>query len=864
MADLLIIRNKCDRATEYTNWVGEGLKGYLEGEGHSVRDLADEDASPEKVAQWLRYGNQKTMRAVIAFDHGSAHAFFGEKGGAIEPVIDLGNVGRLTKKLHVYTLACSTNADGGLGETALEEGCFSWLGYKEPVYAAKSQSYKECIWSYIEALAQGKTMEDCEQALRQAYAARTGQSFIYQYNLDRLLLRRSADEMTINSHNRVTERSKAPRPPFRRLRAFAFDPSLSRRIETADINEVTLKIAWEDGLKVGPVDEYLEVVDYDPASGLFYPPVDLEDPNLLAQDGLPPSEANPLFHQQMVYAVARTTIRHFEEALGRRALWAPRIYKPKRGRLLRDEFVPRLRIYPHALREANAYYSPRKKALLFGYFPASTTTPGENLPGGTVFACLSHDIVAHETTHALLDGLHRRFIEPSNVDVWALHEAFADMVALFQHFTYPEVLRHQISRTRGDLERQNLLAQLAQQFGQAIGRYGALRDALGTTDPKTGKWKPEDPDPQAILRTTEPHARGAILVATVFDAFLTIYKWRIRDLLRIATQGTGELPPGELHPDLVDRLAQEAAKTARHILRMCIRALDYCPPVDVTFGDYLRALITADADMVTDDRWNYRLAVIEAFRDRGIYPRDVRNLSVESLLWDKPSEKDQDAYRRLFRQRKYNDRLRRVVRQWGLTADREDIYNECERSAAMLHGWFTEPTAGDAAKAAHLVLDPDTKKDFYRGKDDRPTLEVHSVRPARRMKPDGQTIADLVIEVTQRRRGYYERSVQDKADSGEARPPDPDFIFRGGCTLLVSLETGEVRYCVYKRIDSDRRLDSQREFLTSRLRPSLGASYYGDPARTYFKDLVEEAEGRKPLSIEPLALLHRSYEKQEV
>ena len=29
----------------------------------------------------------------------------------------------------------------------------------------------------------------------------------------------------------------------------------------------------------------------------------------------------------------------------------------------------RLRIYPHALRDRNAFYSPDKKALLFGYFP---------------------------------------------------------------------------------------------------------------------------------------------------------------------------------------------------------------------------------------------------------------------------------------------------------------------------------------------------------------------------------------------------------------------------------------------------------------------------------------------------------------
>src|SRR5712664_4193015 len=74
---------------------------------------------------------------------------------------------------------------------------------------------------------------------------------------------------------------------------------------------------------------------------------------------------------------------------------------------------------PHALREANAYYSPRKKAILFGYFQSGSSRSGEST---TVFSCLSHDIIAHEVTHALLDGMHRRFAEPSNSDVLAFHE----------------------------------------------------------------------------------------------------------------------------------------------------------------------------------------------------------------------------------------------------------------------------------------------------------------------------------------------------------------------------------------------------------------------------------------------------------
>jgi hypothetical protein len=339
----------------------------------------------------------------------------------------------------------------------------------------------------------------------------------------------------------------------------------------------------------------------------------------------------------MVYAVAMTTIQNFEKALGRKALWSS--YRGGKEK----EFLQRLRIYPHALRQANAYYSPAKKALLFGYFPASSSAPGDHIPNGIVFTCLSHDIIAHETTHALLDGMHRRFVENSHRDSLAFHEAFADIVALFQHFSFPEVLRQQIAKTRGDLASQSLLGQLAQQFGKAIGQYGALRDAIGEFDEKEKKWKPCEPEPTDYQTVLEPHARGAILVAAVFEAFLSIYKCRIADLLRIASEGTGILTPGDLHPDLVNRLADEASKSAQHVLNMCIRALDYCPPVDITFGDYLRAIITADTDLYAEDEFGYRIAFIEAFRRRGIYPRNIRTLSEESLSWSSIPDKDQQV-----------------------------------------------------------------------------------------------------------------------------------------------------------------------------------------------------------------------------
>jgi hypothetical protein len=160
-------------------------------------------------------------------------------------------------------------------------------------------------------------------------------------------------------------------PKERLLQVFAFDPSLNLSLDTAVVNHLRLSIPWVD-LEPGPVGEYLEVVDVDPPSRRFYPPVDLDDPYLLVQDGLNPSEGTPQFHQQMAFAVASRTIRNFEQALGRKAQWSAHLEQIAGGPS-KESFVQRLRLYPHALREANAYYSPAKKAVLFGYCPAFWT-----------------------------------------------------------------------------------------------------------------------------------------------------------------------------------------------------------------------------------------------------------------------------------------------------------------------------------------------------------------------------------------------------------------------------------------------------------------------------------------------------------
>jgi hypothetical protein len=611
--------------------------------------------------------------------------------------------------------------------------------------------------------------------------------------------------------------SQPPPPSYRLLRGYAFDPSLATSLQTALVSEVMYKVPWER-LSEGPVGEYVEVVDFDPASGCFYAPVDLDHPDILAQNGLSPSEGNPQFHQQMVYAVVMTTIDRFERALGRKALWADRYEKdgsvPTEG-----QFIQRLRIYPHALRMANAYYSRRKGGLLFGYFPATEDRSSGHFPGGMVFTCLSHDVVAHETTHALLDGFHQHFMEATNPDILAFHEAFADIVALFQHFTFPDVLAHQITRTRGNLGTENLLAQLATQFGHARGFHGALRDAIGKYDTDQQQWVKHVADPTELDSTFEVHARGAILVAAVFDAFLSIYQNRTRDLVRLSTQGTGKLLDEALHPDLVNRLAGEAAKSASHVLNMCIRALDYCPPVDLTFGEYLRALITADMDLMPLDHHHYRVAFIEAFRRRGIYPRDVRTLSEASLRWARPEEDpslEPGQMAAMVQNFIEHIRLREHVDKLRYTRERVVIWQRTRQIRSDLHQ-FIKTEAEKAELIQQLTGLALTEYQAPEGvsvrRDGYPVFAVHALREARRQREDGRALNQVFMTLLQKETMEHQGQ---------------QYTIRAGSTLVFDLDDMRLVYVIRKGLHDKARLLRMIEFQEQQAsNGSLATTYFG-------------------------------------
>jgi hypothetical protein len=621
---------------------------------------------------------------------------------------------------------------------------------------------------------------------------------------------------------------RLPPPAVRPLKVYALDPSAGNYVG----NQMTINVKWEQ-LGPGPVGAKVAVVDYDPVNRIYYPPVDLDDPYVLIRGGLDPTESDPRFHQQMVYAVATETIEKFESALGRRLHW----HRAERVTVGDDEDTPPadaadrswrkaddiwvLHLYPHAMVQENAFYSRQAKGILFGYFKARTSNQGRNLPGQRVFTCLSHDIIAHETTHAIVDGIRAYFTEPTNPDVLAFHEGFADLAALFQHFSHRAALLDTLQKTGGrlyDFELRpvsaplsegdsnasghepggpafaaqvrefNPLIQLAQQFGEARGGGHGLRSALGTP-PDSNDYK---------TRVNDPHFRGSILVAAVFDAYFTIYVQRTSNLFRVFRAGGGNPHPDQLPVPLAELLAEAAANLASDFFQVCARGLDYCPPVDVTFGDYLRALITVDCDLRPADT-DVRDALMQAFRLRGIYAEDASFFSQDALCWPEVTHEFPPlAETEVIVDKKTREHgLRPLVfgNPNGLSSAEKDINGQVLRQYARAH-----------AAALGLDPDPDLPQDNL--------LQVPSFHPTFRIAPDGGLRLEMVVEVVQTRRVPF-----------DARFPHAgSFPLRGGATLIISapqLDYGkpaapQVRFAIRKPLvgpEGDRRLAGQREYL---------------------------------------------------
>lgn len=491
-------------------------------------------------------------------------------------------------------------------------------------------------------------------------------------------------------------------------------------------------------MEPGPWGPRFHVVDYSTVDRTLEPAFDFdrsgpgEPQDLFAEATDGELLADRRFHAQNVFAIASRTLAAFEFALGRRIPWSFDSHQ--------------LYLVPHAFREPNAFYSDAEQALLFGDVVAS---------GRMVSTSLSHDIVAHETTHAILDGLRERFDVPGLPDQAAFHEGFADVVALLSVFGLSEVVDRLISqRPDGTLRdtdvtpgrlRELSLVRLAEEFGDALHdeRGQGLRNSA-TLEPSEG-WKDLD-----RAEWLEPHRRGEILVAAVMHALIELWSERLKTLVQ----------HGELNRA---RAAEDGAKVADHLLTMMIRAIDYCPPVEFEFADFLDAALIADQEVVPEDRYRYREALMRGFDAFGIRPR----------RWPLSVTGTPDTY------------TYRGFNYLALRSDREEVYRFV---------WQNADTLG-------------IPRTTY--------LKVESVVPSVRISPDGFVVTETVVGYVQQL-GTTMAELRDTAPSEFAALPDvPDhqqIKLWGGGTIIFD-QFGRVKHHLFKPLNDWRRQAARLAYL---------------------------------------------------
>ena len=406
-----------------------------------------------------------------------------------------------------------------------------------------------------------------------------------------------------------TGTSPSTPPPTRLMTIIAQDPSVRRdgRILMAKVT-----VPAEE-LIPGPMGYRVHVVDYDATTRRYHGahglPADQGAEPRVWRDGSDALVSDFRFHAQNVYALVMKTLARFELALGRRLGWSFQSHQ--------------LKVAPHGMLDANAFYSPGDEGLVFGYFAGRKGQP--------VYTCLSHDIVVHEATHALLDCLRERYMYPSGPDQAAFHEGFGDVVALLSVFSLPEIVRHLLqpsatgrsralirrSAVSADALRESALFGLADEMGAELAttRGGPLRQSASLPPNRRILDSPE---------YTEPHRRGEVFVAAVMQAFIDTWANRIEQL---GTPGQREYP--------LAAIVEEGADIADTLATMWIRALDYMPPVHLEFGDALSAVLTADLELRPDDsRFQLRSHLSKSFARWGITPASQR----ERGFWAAPPE----------------------------------------------------------------------------------------------------------------------------------------------------------------------------------------------------------------------------------
>lgn len=151
---------------------------------------------------------------------------------------------------------------------------------------------------------------------------------------------------------------------------------------------------------------------------------------------------------------------------------------------------------------------------------------------------------------------------------------------------------------------------------------------------------------------------------------------------------------------------------------ICIRGAGLLPAGGPHFGDYLRALITANVEHNPEDAGGLRFALLESFRSWGIIPKDINTYSVESLMW-KPIEEYFDDADQVF----------------GLKSAIQYVFNSEPTSAYVSSVKANEKIDTVVKSMERILRENDRRKIFY----------------------ESQTLSGAVHNIFDQKFAYYEK-----------------------------------------------------------------------------------------------------------
>jgi hypothetical protein len=260
----------------------------------------------------------------------------------------------------------------------------------------------------------------------------------------------------------------------------------------------------------------------------------------------------PQFDAVHTFAVVRQTLTMYQRALSAAGKEMPLPWQWNSS----VDTAP-LQVFPYGLPNVmNAFYSRSQSCLKFGDF----------VPSGQeqrVFTCRSFDIVAHETAHAVLDGLKPQWLLADNPpQTGGLHEAFGDLTAIFLALSQLDQCEAVIAQTKARLHDKTFLADIAEQFGLALGTPNGLRNA--------------DNDLTLSVAGTQVHAISQVFTGAVYDILADLFAC-------------------ERNPALEDDAAV-LHRVAAYLRGVVLRALMAAPEHAATFADVVNEMLRLVAE----------------------------------------------------------------------------------------------------------------------------------------------------------------------------------------------------------------------------------------------------------------------------